>query len=233
VRQFFSSHPPSHDPEEAITLEDISAIPRPERALSAAITTDEVSPYYPYSNRSSLELGNWYWNGGVQKSQQSFSELLNIVTDSDFDRAGVLATPWDKINSTLGQNEYEEGGNEWEDEDAGWRKTDVSIQIPFARTNGLGHAGVRSYTAAELYHRSLVGVIREKLANVEDDELFHYEPYELLWHPGHLQSEVKIYGELYTSPAFMAAHQELQDSPREPGCDLPRVVVSLMFWSGK
>jgi hypothetical protein len=85
------------------------------------IKADEASLYYPYPNRSSLELGNWYWNGGVQKSQQSFNELVNIVTDSDFDRAGVLATPWDSINSTLGPNDYdlEEGKNEWEDEDAG------------------------------------------------------------------------------------------------------------------
>jgi hypothetical protein len=80
----------------------------------------------------------------------------------------------------------------------------VSIQVPFARTNKHG-AGVRPYSATELYHRSLVAVIREKLANAGDDELFHYEPYELLWRPGHLQSEVKIHEELYTSPAFMAA----------------------------
>ncbi|KAG2145928.1 hypothetical protein DEU56DRAFT_933692 [Suillus clintonianus] len=164
--------------EEVITLEDISTISRPEKPLPTASPADEASPYYPYSNWSSLELGNWYWNEGVQKSQQSFSELVDIVTDSDFDCAGVLATPWDKINSTLGQNDYGEGENEWEDEDAGWHKTDVSIQIPFACTNE--HAGVRPYMAAELYHRSLVAVIQEKLANVGDDELFHYEPYELL-----------------------------------------------------
>ncbi|KAG2737310.1 hypothetical protein P692DRAFT_20883715, partial [Suillus brevipes Sb2] len=29
----------------------------------------------------------------------------------------------------------------------------------------------------------------------------------------------------------MDAHRELQESPREVGCDLPRVVVALMFWS--
>jgi hypothetical protein len=42
---------------------------------------------------------------------------------------------------------------------------------------------------------------------------------------------VKIYGELYQSPAFMDAHQKLQESPGEPDCNLPRAVVSLMFWS--
>jgi hypothetical protein len=77
----------------------------------------------------------------------------------------------------------------------------------------------------------LVAVIREKLANARDNKLFHYEPYELCWNPPHLDGEVPIYGDMYTSPAFLEAHSQLQDLPGEPGCDLPRVVVGLMFWS--
>lgn len=42
---------------------------------------------------------------------------------------------WNKINATLGQNDYKEGGNRWENVDAGWHKTDMSIQVSFARTN--------------------------------------------------------------------------------------------------
>jgi hypothetical protein len=236
LRQFSSPNPPSHDPEEAVTLDDISAIPgnTRERALSNVVTSvdevvEEASLYYPYPNRSSLELGDWYWNGGVQKSQQSFTDLVNIITSADFDCADVRATPWEKINSTLGRNDYEDWSEEWEDEDAGWHKTTVPIQVPFARTKD--QAGVRTYSGVELYHRSLVGVIREKLANAGDDELFHYEPYELLWKPNHLQQEVKIQSELYQSPAFMDAHQELQESPREPDCGLPRAVIALMFSS--
>lgn len=119
LRQFFSPNPLSHDPEEAITLEDISAISagtRETSLFSKVVPVDGVidaaSPYYPYPNRSSLELGNWYWNGGVQKSQQSFNDLINIVTDSNFDPDGVRTTPWGKINSTLGQNDYEDSKEE-------------------------------------------------------------------------------------------------------------------------
>lgn len=36
---------------------------------------------------------------------------------------------------------------------------------------------------------------------------------------------------MYTSEAFIEAHRELQESPREPNYDLQRVIVSLMFWS--
>ena len=33
------------------------------------------------------------------------------------------------------------------------------------------------------------------------------------------------------SEAFIEAHHDLQDSPGEPGCDLQKVIVSLMFAS--
>jgi hypothetical protein len=161
--------------------------------------------FHPYPNRSSFELGHWYWNGGVQKSHQSFKELVDIVGRSDYDPNDVRNTPWDKINSQLGANADAEGRDEWEDEDAGWRKTQVTIEVPFSRTTSQPDA--RPYIAADLYHRSLVSVIREKLANTQDDELFHYEPYQLQWCAPHLEHEVNIQGELYTSPVWETTPQ--------------------------
>jgi hypothetical protein len=210
-----------------MTLLDISSVPVASPAEIPAKLSD--MSFHPYPNRSSFELGHWYWNGGVQKSQQSFKELVDIVGRPDYDPDDVRNTPWDKINSQLGASTEVEDRDEWEDEDAGWRKTQVTIEVPFSRTTP--QPDVRPYIAANLYHRSLVSVIREKLANTQDDELFHYEPYQLRWCPPHLEHEVNIQGELYTSPAFMDAHRALQESPREIGCDLPRVVVALMFWS--
>ncbi|KZP09584.1 hypothetical protein FIBSPDRAFT_759740, partial [Athelia psychrophila] len=93
------------------------------------------------------------------------------------------------------------------------------------------HPGVRQFIVKDFYHRSLVSVIREKLANPQDEAQFHYEPYELHWQPGAAGPGVRVQGELYTSPAFLKEHQTLQDAPGEPGCTLPRVVVAMMFSS--
>ena len=38
-------------------------------------------------------------------------------------------------------------------------------------------------------------------------------------------------GELYMSEAFIEAHNKLQEQAPEPGCNLPRVVLGLMFAS--
>jgi hypothetical protein len=218
VHQYFSSEPPSHDPEEYVTLADLSFIPG---SLPASSSSD--SQYHPYPNCSSFQLGNWYWNQGIQKSQGDYAKLLEILSNNAFNTVDVSSTHWKKINHQLGANEYDEGdGDKWE-------KTSVSINVPFSRTTDT--PGPRSFQVAELYHRSLVAVMREKLANAQDDQLFHYEPYELCWKPPHLDREVPIYGDLYTSPAFLDAHSQLQELPEEPGCDLPRVVAGLMFWS--
>ena len=93
------------------------------------------------------------------------------------------------------------------------------------------HPGNETKLVADLYHRPLVSVIQEKLRNPADDAGFHYEPYDLFWKPTDVSDEVRVHRELYTSAAFMDAHRALQESPGEPGCDLPRVVVALMFWS--
>ncbi|KIK33405.1 hypothetical protein CY34DRAFT_99660 [Suillus luteus UH-Slu-Lm8-n1] len=121
VHQYFSSTPPlSHDPEEAITLQDISVIP-PVVPANLGGLAEPYNPFYPYPNQSSFKLGHWYWNGTVQKSHQSFKELLDIVGCPDFDPGDVEHTHWDKINLQLGASVDDEGGDEWEDEDAASR----------------------------------------------------------------------------------------------------------------
>jgi hypothetical protein len=40
--------------------------------------------FHPYPNKNSFLLGNWYWNGGIQKLQESFHKLLSIIGNPDF-----------------------------------------------------------------------------------------------------------------------------------------------------
>ncbi|KAG2339571.1 hypothetical protein BDR05DRAFT_891592, partial [Suillus weaverae] len=228
VHQFLSSTPPCHNPKEAIMLQNISYIPTVSPDDSH-VKSDNNS-FHPYSNESSFKLGHWYLNGSIQKSHQSFKELLDIMGCSEYDPDNVWHIHWEKINSQLGAG-IDDEGDEWEDDDAGWHKTQVTIDVPFSQTNV--QPGTWPYVAANLYHRSLVSVIQEKLANAHNDEHFHYEPYHLRWSPPppNLPHEVNIQGELYMSPAFIDAHRELQELPREAGCDLPHVAAALMFWS--
>ena len=224
-RRYETNELPSHDPDQHLSLQDLSNIPG-----SSVPSNSGSQSFYPYPNRSLFMLGNWFWNGGAQKSQASFKDLIDIFSDPEFQQADIQNIGWDQINEELAADD----ADEWLDEDAGWRQTPVSISVPYQPRRGVpseGQVGPRNYVVGEFHHRSLVSIIREKISGLSDSNLFHFEPYELLWQRPMDRNPIRVQGELYTSPAFINAHQELQNSPGELGCDLPRVIVSLMFWS--
>jgi hypothetical protein len=223
-RQYKVTELPSYDPEEHVSLQNLSNIHVPTKSL-------EPGGFYPYPNRSAFSLGDWFWNGGAQKSQSSFHKLMDIIGDPQFQPADVQNINWDKINRELGTDDDDK---EWLNEDAGWTRTPVTISVPFQSRRGISSnpgVGPRNYTVNDFYHRSLVSIVREKISGLSDGHQFHFEPYDLLWQQNANVDPVHVQGELYTSPAFISTHQELQDLPSEPGCDLPHVVAALMFWS--
>jgi len=222
-RKFYGKEMPIDDPESEITLEDLSNISVRRSPLSSPT-------FYPFPNRSAFVMGDWFWNGGVQKSIQSFRELMGILGDPEFKLEDVRDVNWDQVNKQLATDD--EG--EWVDEDAGWMQTPVIISVPYQSRRGQPsspHAGPRDYVVDNFYHRSLTSIIREKISGLNGRHLFNTEPYEIFWDLGNHQMPIRVQGELYTSPSFINTHQRLQDSPGEPGCNLPRVIVALMFWS--
>jgi len=192
--------------------------------------------YAPYPNQSSFLLGEWYWNDGEKKSQSSFQKLLKIVGHPDFRPEDVSANNWRIIDAQLSGERSCKGPthkeDEWEDDDsrlAGWIKTPIRINVPFHKRTL--QPGPQEFDAGFLHHRTLMSVIRERITQPSIHPHLHFEPYELFWQPNGATEPVRVHGELYTSEAFIDAHNKLQDSPPEPGCDLPRVVVGLMFAS--
>ena len=221
-RRYESANPPSYDPEEHVSLQDLSNIPGCAEANEA---------YYPFPNQSAFRLAEWHWNGGEQKSRASFHSLMEIIGDPEFHSTDVRGVNWDQINNELGTENDEA---EWLDDDAGWTRTSVTISVPYQSRRGFPSepgACPRNYTVDNFYYRGLVSIIKEKILGLKDAHHFHFEPYEQFWQRNDHVDPIRTQGELYTSPAFINAYQELQDSPAEPGCDLPRVVVALMFWS--
>jgi hypothetical protein len=231
VREYFGDRLPSVDPEEHITLADISPAAATASAPSFSGQAQPHSKWSPFPNRNSFLLGAWHWNGGIQKSQSEFGDLIKIVGDSSFNPDDVRHTKWNKIFATLGGggSDDEDIEGEWLDVDAGWRKKRVEITVPFHHR--MQDPGTSQFICGELYYRSLVEVIRERISDPHTAAQIHLEPYELRWKRSDQHREVRLHGEIYTSDAFREAHNVLQNSPPEPDCDLPRVVVALMFWS--
>lgn len=82
-----------------------------------------------------------------------------------------------------------------------------------------------------VHYRSLVHTIEETFSS-EQAKAFHWHPFEEHWQPPWDGATLeRIHGELFTSKAFLDADRELQNSPPEPGCTLPRVIAAMMSWS--
>jgi hypothetical protein len=58
--------------------------------------------------------------------------------------------------------------------------------------------------------------------NSDQAKQYHWHPFKQYWQPpDEEQSPERMYDEIYSSPTFVKADRELQESPRESGCDLP------------
>lgn len=237
-RQYCTIKFPEHDPNANLSFDDLID-------TSHSLSTDLVQSYGIYPNLSSLLLGEWYWSRGVKKSISDFDALLKIVGHPEFRPEDVAGTKWKRINAILGgsgsgsvgshesvlaKGEDADDEDSWEDcDDAGWRQTPVTIEVPFHKNTF--HPGRQQFTAGILHHRSLIAVIREKIMKASSFRHLHFEPYQLYWEPAPGCEPMRVHGEVYTSDAFIDAHNEIQDSPGEPGCDLARVVFAMMFAS--
>ena len=227
--QYYSKSLLLHNPEENLELVDWSDALHPVDS-PGNIPASSTELYYPYPNKPSLLLGKWYWNNGYQKSQQSFKDLLGIFGNPQFCPEDVQWTNWANIDKVLAENKLDGGKEaEWMDNDAGWMMKPITIAIPFhgqAKSPGVHH-----FHVSDFHYHPLVSVIHGKLSNKRDHLHFHYKPFELLWTPFLGSEDVHIHGKLYNFPAFLDAHRELQESPKEHGCDLPQIILAMMFSS--
>lgn len=221
-RRYYSTYLPTHDPEEHLKLEDLY-----ESDYKSNLLRQPSSPFGPFPNLSSFQLGEWYVSSGSQASMSSLKQLVKIAQNPDFS-VDISQANWPEILDKLGSNkadaELEEVDSiDWMDDD-GWRLTPVSISVPLGKATEV-------HTVGTLYHRSIVAIVQQKILNCPDQRFFHYDPFEIVWQRDQSTRPIRVHSELYNSEAFLQAHRELQDSPPMPGCTRPRVVVGLMFWS--
>ncbi|KAJ2920916.1 hypothetical protein H1R20_g16181, partial [Candolleomyces eurysporus] len=241
-KHYYSDKLPVHDPDMKQTKHDLYDSPyhmhQPAddfEAQANASGDSETPSFGPFPNLSSFELGEWFYGQGVQKSLKDFKALIQLLTSPGFSISDIQNTKWKKVFQDLGKNkeELKPSESEWID-DSGWKTTDIEIEVPIHHRMGSGK-GVEKHVAGKLFHRSIVSIVEEKMKNASDSRFFHHDGHELLWSPDKSDNspEIRVLSEFYHSDAFLQAQNEVRDSPppQIKGCDLPRVLLGLMFWS--
>ena len=79
-RWYYGDQLLTHNPEDKTMLQQLMLTPIAEDVTKSR----DFTSFYPYPNKSFFLLGDWYWNGRIQKSQESFKELIKIIGASEF-----------------------------------------------------------------------------------------------------------------------------------------------------
>ena len=77
--QYHSACALTYEPDDQLTIDNLSNIPSPHE-----FPTKAPFGFYPYPNQSVFTLGDWFWNGGIDKSKESFDSLIDIIGDPIF-----------------------------------------------------------------------------------------------------------------------------------------------------
>ncbi|KAF8175171.1 hypothetical protein BJ912DRAFT_858032 [Pholiota molesta] len=218
---------PTRDPDASLSLDDLAInspqIPTPVSALSETPNSSRPA-YWPFANATVHHIMQWLNNGNTAKSEAQTNEFVhNVILSSDFAQehlAGFDAHRENqRLDSALSKSLWSQFTN-----------SAVDILVPS------GAAGIppKVFSVPGLLHRKLTSVISDAF-NSPLSHLYHFSPFKLYHHSSITNNEERIYGEVYTSDAFLEEHEKVQrHSPLPPDdleCKREKVVAALMFSS--
>ena len=183
--------------------------------------------YHPFLNVTVFRLMDWFY-GSPSKSVAELDLLVNnVILAKGFDtnhlkgfRAKRELRRMEKDNQSPGFSR-----------ENGWVESSVNIPLPMEQHRSTSEDHAPTFKVSGIWHRSLLDIIKTALEDVSAKS-YHLTPFKLFWKPENPASEPeRVVTDLYNSDAFLEEHEKLQQQPREPECELERVIASVMVWS--
>ena len=224
-------HRPTHDPDAFVSADQLSNI-HPDTNFESSSISEVASPPkpppWPWPNMSIWRLMSWKLTGSNRKSEAEVTRLVKeVLMAEDFsvkDLQGFNAhtemKSFDTSEATLDSNDVFRRD--------GWRESAVDISVPTREPNPNGNGQL--FTIPGFHYRPLTAVIHSVFSE-SASKWFHLTPFKRFWKSSVTGREQRLYDELYTSDAWIKAHDDLQKQKRKDGCKLERVIAGLMFWS--
>ncbi|KZV64559.1 hypothetical protein PENSPDRAFT_561883, partial [Peniophora sp. CONT] len=204
---------------------------------------------FPYPNVSAFLFNRHQRRPGRDVSKSDRKEMQELLLDPRFKNKDLAGVNFDALDKEVARDPQ----NPWDSD--GWKKSPLVIEIPTGikptratqqeanrERQRQQRRGERDLEADKVFrhqvqifdvnHRNLLHITREGCAEHATATQLHFEGFEERWTPPypHFSPEL-VHGEAYQSPAFLEAEHILLESPPEPGCNLPRAILSYMFWS--
>ncbi|KAG9079421.1 hypothetical protein FRC06_007742, partial [Ceratobasidium sp. 370] len=200
--------------------------PRPIRSIPEIIT--------PCPNISAFYLQRHHWLDGQTKSLASRDALQqDVFLQPDFNLEDVKHLNLRALDTQLADSAKTR--NPLCPPSEGWKSVSLDIQVPPPRQSRAATAKNRPppppcYVSVPGFRgRKLTDIVR-KAFSVNNTTKFHYEPFASYWSES--GDGIRTLGEMYTSPAMIEAHEEVQRLKiTDSDCELPRCVAAFMFAS--
>ncbi|KAG9087929.1 hypothetical protein FRC06_002302 [Ceratobasidium sp. 370] len=234
----YYSRPPTIPDADAPMAHMLPSSNTPHTMRSLRPISDIIAPC---PNISVFYVLRYHWLSGNSKSLNDREYLCNeVLLQPDFNPRDLTGINLNKIDSELAA-----AAKTWDPAcppAEGWKNIPLRLRIPPPRPTQTRAATARPATQpgdpiwsddcikiSGYRARGLTDLMKKTFAK-NDTESFHYEPFEHRWNPpGSSGRAQTLSGEMYTSPAMIKAHREVQSLDID--CDLPRCVAGFMFAS--
>ncbi|KAG8741835.1 hypothetical protein FRC12_015532, partial [Ceratobasidium sp. 428] len=188
----------------------------------------------PLPNLSTFYFLRWFWKGS-NKSITSREELVNdVILNPQFNPQDLDGVNLRTLDKKLAASTSLPSADDLPTPSGGWVQKTVSIRVPITTRKSKGvRSKLEQLGISGLHARSILDGIRKGFKRNKKRH-FHYNPYESKWvPPGTAKSNTQtISDEMYTSPAMLEAHKEVQQLKiADSSCELPRVVAAVMLGS--
>ncbi|KAF9039172.1 hypothetical protein BJ165DRAFT_1531274 [Panaeolus papilionaceus] len=212
---------PSADPDSHLSLADLAPSPKTSNQRIAHTNPS----FWPFGNFTVHSVMKWLNNGHVTKSE---AELTKLVKDT-------ILSPSFRVHHLLGFDAHTE--NQRLDREiirselhSNFTERPIHIDVP----SGQAGKSPVSCTVPGFLYRSIVTVIKEAFTG-SLAHLLHYSPFRLYYHNPDSGKDERVFGEIYTSDAFLAESDKVRykspADPADPTCTREKVVAALMFSS--
>jgi len=226
---------PTRDPDSTLTLADLqvssghhsnNSASHSLNRISSPTSADSPRPsYWPFANATIHSVMKWLNNGETAKSETEVTKFIHeVVLSPTFNPADLMHFDTHRENQQLDKALSQSTHHDQ------FLETSVDILVP----SGECSTAPKTFTVPGLLHRSITSVIREAFESPLA-HLYHYSPFKLFRKSPISGKNERVYGEIFTSDAFLAATEEVRRHAPLPsddsGCKREKVVAALMFSS--
>lgn len=221
---------PTTDPDTSLTLKDLSNRQHPtfpEQTTANLIAPSDSQPtHWPFPNPTIYAVMQWLNNGKTAKSELEITNFVQkVILAPTFSCRDLIGFDAHRENQRLDKILVEEPKLRSQ-----FMQTSVEILVP----SGKPDVEAIHYQIPGLLHRKLTHIILDAF-NGPLAHLLHFSPFKLFQKNPITGEDERIYGEIYTSDAFLEETEKVRRhspaDPASPGCKLEKVVAALMLSS--